>query len=222
MLITNGESKSLIVRNAASAIWGNGIACLCLAALLFAVAAALVKTMASTGVPTFQIVCIRSGCCLLISYFSAKAGGIPFLYGSTKNYPLLAVRGTIGAAAMSGNYMCVPALSVPIQTTSLPSPPSFLFCYSEITACRFNDNHVFKPCNYCHSWMDISERTLRISHFNWMLGSLSRGIISSTTSLHHRPVDTSNGISRMDKGAGHWHVFSNYWSNIIVCCIHFD
>lgn len=77
-------------------IYDSGPACLTAAALVFAVAAALVKAL--PGTPLLEVICLRSVVTCIASYVSARVAKVQPLLGPKALWPLLALRGACGEA----------------------------------------------------------------------------------------------------------------------------
>ena len=122
-------------------IWSSGSACIALASMVYAIAAALVRPI-DPKIPILEIVAIRSGLSLVFSYlvFMLKAlcsgdtsdnvdsqGGGNRFFGARENFPFLALRGLVGAAAMDMFYGS-------LRLLSLGDAVSLLFTNPAITA----------------------------------------------------------------------------------------
>ncbi|MDV5167784.1 DMT family transporter [Photobacterium rosenbergii] len=81
-----------------------GLRFMLLSALGFALMAACVKLVSSTGMPIFQIVAARAFISLVISYLDIKRKKIP-VWGNNK--PLLIARGTVGTLGLICVYYAI-------------------------------------------------------------------------------------------------------------------
>lgn len=108
------------------AIWNSGALCIATAALIYSVAAALVRPL-SPEISVLEIVAIRSAISLGFSFAVARTQGIAPLFGQPKNMRFLALRGLVGAAAMDCFYMA-------IQRLHLGEAISLMFINPALTA----------------------------------------------------------------------------------------
>jgi len=107
-------------------IWDSGNASIATAAFLYSWAAALVRPI-NPGMPVFEIVTMRSGISLGFSAAAAAQQGMHPLLGQRHNWPFLAMRGLVGAAAMDCFYHGITRLP-------LADAVSLLFVNPAITA----------------------------------------------------------------------------------------
>lgn len=118
---------SLALNRLRATIWDSGNACIATAAFLYSWAAALVRPV-NPAMPVFQIVSVRSGISLGFSAAAAHAQGTTDpLLGQKHNWPFLALRGLVGAAAMDCFYHGITRLP-------LADAVSLLFVNPAITA----------------------------------------------------------------------------------------
>lgn len=128
-------------------IWNSGGACIAVASMIYAIAAALVRPL-DENIPILEIVCVRSGLSLVFSYIAyvIQSPPKPFsnnsnidndtnfhneipkrFFGCRTNFPFLAMRGLVGAAAMDMFYAS-------LRLLSLGDAVSLLFTNPAITA----------------------------------------------------------------------------------------
>jgi drug/metabolite transporter (DMT)-like permease len=98
--------------------------CVAIASLFFALAAALVKSMSQQHLPTFEIVSIRSAFSMVLSFLAARQNAISPLYGQTKHWHLLIMRGAFGAMAMTVFYFAISKLPLAEAVTILFCNPA--------------------------------------------------------------------------------------------------
>ena len=93
-----------------------------LSALGFAMMSTCVKTVASYGIPVFEIIAARAAVSLFLSYLDVKRKRIS-IWGY--NRPLLIARGTVGAIALVCIYYAVTTLPLADATVLQYTHPAF-------------------------------------------------------------------------------------------------
>jgi drug/metabolite transporter (DMT)-like permease len=100
----HSSSSSTFPSKIINYIWNSGSACIAIAALVFSIAASLVRPL-SSGIGVFQIVSTRSALSLIFSHILYHfSGQTTPLYGERQHMPFLALRGLVGNMAMNCHY----------------------------------------------------------------------------------------------------------------------